>query len=63
MGIIREQRLIKELKESLAEKRYNQYHSEDEIGNCKDHLLDEVEKRLQQQTTQTDLFIIWWKVI
>ncbi len=60
---IKEQRLIKELEKSLAEKRYNQYHSEDEIENRKDHLLDEVEKRLQQQTTQTDLFIIRWKVI
>lgn len=59
---IKEQRLIKELEKSLAEKRYNQYHSEDEIENRKDHLLDEVEKRLQQQTSETDLFTIRWKI-
>ncbi|HEY6083292.1 MAG TPA: SNF2-related protein [Chitinophagaceae bacterium] len=60
---IKEQRLIKELEKSLAEKRYNQYHSEDEIENRKDHLLDEVEKRLNQQSVETDLFTIRWKIV
>jgi superfamily II DNA/RNA helicase len=60
---VKEQRIIKELEKKLAEKRYNQYQNEDEIERRKDNLLDEVEKRLKQQTTKTELFTIHWKVI
>jgi ERCC4-related helicase len=60
---VKEQRVIKELEKKLAEKRFNQYKNEDEIEIRKDSLLDEVEKRLKQQTTETELFTIKWKVI
>lgn len=60
---VKEQRIIKDLEKKLAEKRFNQYQEEDEIENRKDGLLDEYEKRLNQQTTETNLFTIRWKVI
>lgn len=60
---VKEQRIIKDLEKKLAEKRYNQYKNEDEIEHRKDNLLDEVEKRLKQQTTETELFTIRWKLI
>jgi hypothetical protein len=60
---VKEQRIIKDLERKLAEKRYNQYQSEDEIENKKDKLLDEIEKRLKQQVTQTELFTIRWEII
>lgn len=60
---VKEQRIIKELEKKLADKRYNQYQNEDEIENRKDNLLDDVEKRLKQQTTDNILFTIKWKLI
>jgi len=60
---VKEQRIIKDLEKKLAEKRYNQYQNEDDIEHRKDKLLDEVEQRLKQQTTEQDLFTLRWKVI
>jgi ERCC4-related helicase len=60
---VREQRVIKDLEKKLADKRYNQYQNEDEIENRKDNLLDEVEKRLKQSSTEEILFTIRWSVI
>ena len=60
---VKEQRIIKDLEKKLAEKRYNQYQNEDDIEHRKDKLLDEVEQRLKQQTTEIELFIIRWKII
>ncbi len=60
---VKEQRIIKDLEKKLAEKRYNQYKNEDDIEHKKDNLLDEVEKRLKQNTTENELFTIRWKVI
>jgi len=59
---VKEQRIIKDLEKKLADKRYNQYQNEDDIEKRKDNLLDEIEQRLKQQTTQTELFTIRWKV-
>lgn len=59
---VKEQRTIKELERKLAEKRYNQYQSEDDIELRKDNLLDEIEKRLTQQTSQIELFTIRWRI-
>lgn len=59
---IKEQRVIKDLEKKLAEKRFNQYQNEDDIENRKDNLLDEVEQRLKQQTTEENLFTIRWKI-
>ena len=59
---VKEQRIIKELEKKLAEKRYNQYQSEDEIEQRKDQLLDEVESRLRQFVDQKEVFIIRWNV-
>lgn len=60
---VKEQRTIKDLEKKLAEKRYNQYQNEDDIEHRKDNLLEEVEQRLKQQTTELALFTIRWKVI
>ena len=60
---VKEQRIIKDLEKRLADKRYNQYQNEDDIEKRKDNLLDEIELRLKQNTTETELFTIRWKVI
>lgn len=60
---VKEQRLIKDLEKRLAEKRFNQYQSEDDIENRKDKLLDEVEQRLKQHTSDQILFTIRFKII
>jgi len=60
---VKEQRIIKDLEKKLADKRYNQYKNEDDIEHKKDNLLDEVEKRLKQNSIETELFTIRWKVI
>jgi superfamily II DNA/RNA helicase len=60
---VKEQRHIKELEKKLAEKRFNQYQNEDNIEHKKDKLLDEVELRLKQNATETELFTIRWKII
>lgn len=60
---VKAQRIIKDLEKKLADKRFNQYQNEDEIERRKDTLLDEVEQRLRQQTTEIELFTIRWKVI
>lgn len=60
---VKEQRTIKELEKKLAEKRYTQYQSEDEIEVRKDNLLDAVEKRLNQQLIESVLFTIRFKII
>jgi ERCC4-related helicase len=59
---VKEQRIIKDLEKRLAESRYNQYKNEDDIEHKKDNLLDQVEKRLKQNTFETELFTIRWKV-
>ena len=60
---IKEQRIIKELEKKLADKRFFQYQHEDDIEAKKDSLLDEIEKRLKQKTTEQELFTIRWSVI
>jgi superfamily II DNA/RNA helicase len=62
-GKVKEQRIIKDLEKKLADKRYNQYQNEDDIEHRKDNLLDEVEKRLKQNTQETELFTIRFSVI
>jgi superfamily II DNA/RNA helicase len=60
---VKEQRAIKDLEKKLADKRFNQYQNEYDIEKRKDNLLDEIEQRLKQNTTETELFTIRWKVI
>ncbi len=59
---VKEQRIIKDLEKKLADKRYNQYQNEDDIEKKKDNLLDEIEKRLKQNSNDNELFTIRWKV-
>jgi superfamily II DNA/RNA helicase len=59
---VKEQRIIKDLEKKLADKRFNQYQNEDDIEKRKDNLLDEIEQRLKQNTTETQLFTIRWNV-
>ena len=60
---VKEQRTIKDLENKLAYKRYNQYQNEDDIEKRKDNLLNEIEQRLKQNTTEAELFTRRWKVI
>ncbi len=60
---VKEQRIIKDLEKKLADKRYNQYQNEDDIEKRKDNFLDEIEQRLNQNTTETELFTIRFKII
>ena len=60
---VKEQRNIKDLEKKLADKRFNQYQNEDDIEHRKDNLLDEIELRLKQNTTEEILFTIRWTVI
>lgn len=60
---VKEQRAIKDLERKLAEKRFSQYQNEDDIESKKDKLLDEVEQRLKQQSTEVELFTIRFKII
>ena len=60
---VKEQRIIKDIEKKLADKRYNQYQNEDEIEKRKDNLLDEIEQRLKQNTSEIELFTIRFKII
>lgn len=60
---VKEQRVIKDLEKKLAEKRFTQYQSEDDIETKKDSLLDEIEKRLKQKSNKIELFTIRWMLI
>ncbi|TDH23963.1 DEAD/DEAH box helicase [Segetibacter sp. 3557_3] len=60
---VKEQRAIKELEKRLSEKRMSLYQSEDDIDTRKEGLLDEIEKRLKQQSEKQTLFTIKWQII
>jgi ERCC4-related helicase len=60
---VKEQRAVKELEKRLAEKRMSLYQSEDDIDTRKERLLDEIEKRLKQQSNKQILFTIKFKII
>ncbi len=57
------QRLIKDLERKRSEKRQTLYTAQDEIDDKKENLLSDIEKMLNQQISQKELFTIKWKII
>ncbi len=60
---IKLQRIIKDLEKSRTNKRSRLFTAQDEIDEKKESLLSEIEKRLEQNITETELFTIRWKLI
>jgi hypothetical protein len=54
---------IKELEKKRNEKRKKLFESQDLIDNRKDSLLNEIEARLKQKTSQELLFQIRWELV
>jgi hypothetical protein len=54
------QRQVKERERKLKESRTQRDEAQDEIENRKDKLLEEIEARLAQQVTRTELFAARW---
>lgn len=60
---VKSQREIKELENKRSDKRKRLFQAQDEIDERKENLLSEIEKRLNQSITETELFTIRWKLI
>ena len=60
---VKAQRAIKDLEKKRSEKRQSLYEAQDTIDDSKDKLLNDVERRLQQEIKSTELFTIKWKMI
>lgn len=60
---VKSQREIKELENKRSDKRKRLFQAQDEIDERKENLLSEIEKRLNQSITETELFTIRWKII
>lgn len=56
------QRRVKESERKLKENRTQRDEAQDEIENRKDKLLEEIEARLAQQVTRTELFAARWRL-
>jgi len=54
------QRQVKERERKLKENRTQRDEAQDEIENRKDRLIEEIEARLAQQVTRTELFAARW---
>lgn len=59
---VKAQREIKDLEKKRSEKRQNLFEAQDIIDERKENLLNEIEQRLQQATTTTELFTIKWRL-
>ncbi|MFE8064563.1 SNF2-related protein [Priestia aryabhattai] len=57
------QKEIKEMERKQRKQRQQIFDVEDEIGEKRDELIDELEKQLVQKTTSEELFTIRWSVI
>lgn len=60
---VKAQRTIKELEKKRVEKRKRLFTAQDEVDEKKESLLSEIERRLEQNITETELFTIRWKLI
>ena len=60
---VKAQREIKELESKRSDKRKRLFQAQDEIDERKENLLSEIEKRLNQSITETELFTIRWKLM
>jgi len=60
---VKSQRKIKDLEKKRQEKRRNLFDAQDQVDERKEKLLDEIEARLHQEITETELFTIKWKIL
>ena len=60
---VKTQREIKEMEKKRNELRLELFKSQDEIDNAKENLINDIEKRLKQNTVLDQLFIIRWILI
>lgn len=60
---VKTQRTIKELEKRRSEKRRHLFEAQDSIDERKENLLNEIEKRLNQDIETTDLFNVKWAII
>jgi len=56
------QRQIKEMEKKRNELRLELFKSQDEIDNAKENLINDIEKRLKQNTVLDQLFLIRWNL-
>ena len=59
---VAEQREIKKLEAQRNEKRKKLFTAQDEIEEKKDNLIDNIEIRMSQEITETDIFTIRWEL-
>lgn len=59
---VKAQRSIKELEKKRSEIRQKLFQSQDEIDQRKEVLLDDIEKRLEQNTEEREVFTISWDI-
>lgn len=60
---VKAQRNVKDLEKKRDEKRKRLYEAQDEVDEKKENLLSDIERRLEQNITETELFTIRWKLI
>ena len=60
---VKAQRIIKDLERKHSEKRKDLYEAQIEVEKRKDNLLDEIEKRLEQDIKATELFTVKWRMV
>lgn len=60
---VKAQRAIKDLESKRSEKRKRLFLAQDEVDERKENLLSEIEDRLNQSITETELFTIRWKLM
>lgn len=59
---VAEQRDIKKLESQRNEKRKKLFNAQDQIEEKKDGLIDNIESRMNQEITETELFTIRWEL-
>lgn len=59
---VKTQREIKEMEKKRNELRLELFKSQDEIDNAKENLINDIEKRLKQNTVLDQLFLIKWSI-
>lgn len=60
---LKEQRVIKELERKRSEKRRDLFDAQDEIDSRKEYFLNEIERRIKQSLTISNIFDIKFKII
>jgi len=59
---LEQHRRIKDLEKRRAEKRRGLFEAQDAVDSRKEQLLDQVQARLQQAVSRTELFTVRWRL-